>query len=76
MFVKKEINDFYGLMENSWSGGYGVLKQVEKKGREEELMALLEEVFPEYEEAPKDVDVNDFLWFELTEMEGWEDLFD
>lgn len=76
MFIKKEISDFYGLMENSWSGGYEVLKQVEKKGREEELMALLEEIFPEYEETPKDVDVNDFLWFELTETEGWENLFD
>lgn len=62
MKIVKEINDFYALMENSWSGAIDTLKDVEEAGKTDELMELLEETF--YGETPTETQVNDFLWFE------------
>lgn len=62
MEIIKEINDFYALMENSWSGAIDTLKDVEEAGKQEELMELLEETF--YGETPTETQVNDFLWFD------------
>lgn len=62
MEIIKEINDFYALMENSWSGAIDTLKDVEEAGKQDELMELLEETF--YGEIPTETEVNDFLWFE------------
>lgn len=73
---KRKINNFTELLENSWGGGYGTLKQVEKKCRQYELMNLLEERFSGYREPPTDIEVNNFLWYELTKREEWENLFD
>lgn len=62
MEIIKEINDFYALMENSWSGAIDTLKDIIDAGKEDELMELLEETF--YGETPTETQVNDFLWFE------------
>ena len=64
MEVKKEINNFWELKDNSWGGALDTLKDIEKADKEEELMQLLEEVFADKEETPTETDVNDFLWFE------------
>lgn len=63
MEVKKEITDFYELKDNSWSGALDTLKDIEKADKEDELMALLEEVFAD-RETPTETEVNDFLWFD------------
>ena len=76
MFVKRNISTFDELLENSWGGAKSVLKQVEEKNREDELMDLLEEIFPAYEDIPTETQINDFIWFDLEELEGWENLFD
>ena len=62
MEIIKEVSNFYELKENSWSGALDTLKDIENTDKEDELMALLEEVF--MEKTPTETEVNDFLWFE------------
>ena len=38
MWVKKELNGFYDLKENSWSGALDTLQDIENADLEEELM--------------------------------------
>lgn len=70
MIIKKEVNDFYTLKENSWSGALYTLNKIEEEGKEDDLMALLDEIF--YDGADE-TQVNDFLWFDdeyIFEMLG------
>ncbi len=64
MFVKKEIS-FDDLKEICWSGALQNLEEIEEKGKENELMQLLGEVF--FDEIPTEIELNDFLWFENFE---------
>lgn len=61
MEIKKEVG-FEELKNGSWSGAVDTLETVEKNGKEEELMALLQEEF--FGDIPTETAVNDFLWFE------------
>ena len=63
MKVIKEINGFYDLMENSWSGAIDTLKDIENANLEEEFMENLENIYF-LEETPTDTELNDFIWFE------------
>ena len=62
MEVIKDIQNYWELKENSWSGAFDTLKDIENAGKEDELMQFLEEVFAD--ETPTETEVNDFLWFE------------
>lgn len=66
MQVLKELNGFYDVLENSWSGARDVLHEVMEQNREEEAMAIIEEVF--MEGTPTETAVNDFVWFDLADM--------
>lgn len=61
MEIKKEVG-FEELKKGSWSGAVDTLETVEENGKEEELMALLQEEF--FGDIPTETQVNDFLWFE------------
>ena len=63
MQVIKEINGFYDLMENSWSGAIDTLRDIENANLEEEFMENLENVYF-LGETPTDTELNDFIWFE------------
>lgn len=63
MEVIKEINGFYDLMENSWSGAIDTLRDIENANLEEEFMENLENVYF-LGETPTDTELNDFIWFE------------
>lgn len=65
MYIKKEM-DWNAIKENSWAGAVPVCEEVEKQGREDEAMSLIEEVF--YDEIPDETQVNDFIWFDLADM--------
>lgn len=69
-----EINDFIDLKNECWSGALNVLEKVEEKGRESELMDLLEELnsCSPFEDMTQ---LNDFIWFDLENWEGWENLY-
>lgn len=62
MKITSEVTSFHELYEASWSGAKQVLDEIIRQGKEDELMALLEDIF--YEGAT-DVEVNDFIWFEV-----------
>lgn len=63
MEIIKEINGFYDLMENSWSGAIDTLRDIENANLEEEFMENLENVYF-LGETPTDTELNDFIWFE------------
>lgn len=73
MTITREINGFQDLQDNAWSGAVAVLEQVEKKGKEDEVLDLLEEIFFGY--TPTETEVNDFIWFDLENyIEGlWDE---
>ena len=64
MYIKNDM-DFNDLMNNCWSGAVNTLKTIEENGKEDELMAHLEEIFNSYfNNIPTMTEVNDYLWFE------------
>lgn len=70
MYIKNDM-DFNDLMNNCWSGALDTLKKVEEKGKQDELIQHLEEVFETYfDKIPTMTAVNDYLWFD------WENIFE
>ena len=69
MKVTMELDTWQELFRNSWSGAVDTLREIEKQGREEEALDLLEELFdPDvYGEVPSETAVNDYIWFELAD---------
>lgn len=66
MFVKTEINDFNEVAKMAWSGANEVCQEIINQDREEEAMALIEEIF--FDSVPSATELNDFIWFELADM--------
>lgn len=61
MYIKQDM-DFNDLMNNGWSGAVDTLKTIEEHGKEDELMAHLEEQW--LDEVPTMTEINDYLRFE------------
>ena len=58
--IVKEINR-WELKDELWSGGLDTLKAIIENDRLQDLMCLLEELYPE----PVDITtINDLLWFD------------
>ena len=59
------VNDFQELKENSWSGAIPRLNQIEENGKEEEFLALVNELIQCSEQCSwTDTELNDFIWFD------------
>lgn len=71
---KATIETFEQLEDMCWSGALTTLKQVKEKGLEQELMDLLV-MISEGEPFESDTEINDFIWFDLENYEGFEDLW-
>lgn len=69
MFVKTEISTWLELCEMVWSGAKDTLREIEKQGREEEALDILEEIFaPDFwGSVPTDTDINDYIWFDIAD---------
>ena len=69
MFAKVEITDWMELHVMVWSGARDVVLEIERQGREEEALDVLEEIFsPDvWGSIPTDTDVNDYIWFDLAD---------
>ena len=65
MYIKRYV-EWNDIKENAWDGAVQVIEEIEKQGREDEAMSLIEEVF--YDEVPDETDVNDFIWFDIEDM--------
>ena len=58
--IVKEIND-WELKDELWSGALETLETIDENDKMQDLMGLLEDIYPE----PVDITtVNDLLWFE------------
>ena len=65
--IMKEIETFEELQDICWSGALKQLEQVEKKGLEQALIDLLEEL-SDYQPFESETQLNDFIWFELGDL--------
>ena len=61
MIIKREINGFYSLKDELWSGAIQTMETIEEHDMEDEFMDLLDELFPEGEDLTR---LNDFIWFD------------
>ncbi len=59
MLIKKEISSIYDF--HPWSGAKETVNTVIEAHKEDELMHLLEDMFPD---GATETELNDFLWFE------------
>ena len=68
--VAIEKNGWNDYKENAWGGALNTLDEVEKQGREEEAINILEEYMSEdtLGYIPSETEVNDFIWFNLSDI--------
>ena len=70
--VTTNYHGFWQLLENSWSGAVTTLKRVQEEAREDEAMEYIAEYCNMVQDStgapPEDVQVNDFIWFELADI--------
>ena len=53
--------DFDDIYQNSWRGAVDTLNTISNEGKEDELMELLDELYPD---GVDETDLNDFLAYE------------
>ena len=70
MNVIVALNTWQELFDNSWAGARDTLREIKEQGREEEALAILEEIFDTavYGRIPRETEVNDFIWYELADV--------
>lgn len=61
MITVKQNMDFYDILKNAWGQAVAVLKEIEKEGMQNELMAYLEDIFNEGVDI---VELNDLLAYD------------
>ena len=68
MYVKMEVENFWWLENNCWSGALDRLKEIKENGLEDEFMDFLQIMFfYSEEEIPTMTELNDFIWFDCDE---------
>lgn len=65
MEIIKEVNDFYQLKDELWSGALDTMQIIEDNDKQNELMTLLEDIFYEATDLIK---INDYLWFDRDDI--------
>lgn len=53
--------DFDDIYQNSWSRAVDTLNTISNEGKEDDLMELLDELYPD---GVDETELNDFLWFD------------
>ena len=61
MITVKQNMDFYDILKNAWGQAVAVLKEIEKEGMQNELMAYLEDIFNEGVDI---VELNDLISYD------------
>lgn len=69
MFVKVEVDTWMEIRGMVWSGAKDVVLEIEKQGREQEALDILQEIFiPDFwGSIPTDADVNNYIQFYLAD---------
>jgi hypothetical protein len=76
MEVKTEISNIFELQDMAWSGGLETIKGILELDRRnncntnyaERLFSHIEEMFMFDEETPSITSINDYLWFETSDI--------
>lgn len=58
------VNDFQELKNESWSGAIARLDEIEEQGKEDEFLALVNDLISCSENGWTDTQLNDFIWFD------------
>ena len=68
--VAIERDGWYDYKENAWGGAISTLNNIEKQGREYEAVEIIEEYMSEdtLGYIPSETEVNDFIWFNLSDI--------
>ena len=68
--VTVDIDSWYKYKDYAWGEARITLDDVEKQGREEEAMEIIEEYMSEdaLGYIPSATELNDFIWFELSDI--------
>lgn len=69
MKVVVELDTWQEIFHNSWLDAIDTLREIEAQGREEEAMAILEDIFDPavVGRVPSEIEVNDYIGFELAD---------
>ena len=70
MKVTVERDGWYDYKENAWGGAISTLNEVEAQDKENEAVEIIEEYMSEdvLGYIPSDTEVNDFIWFNLSDI--------
>lgn len=60
----KEVYDFNELYNSSWSGAVDTLDTIKENNKEDDLLALINEVLGYYDGGLDRTQLNDYLWFD------------
>ena len=68
--VTVERDGWYDYKENAWGGAISTLNEVAEQGREDEAVDIIEYYFSEDRLGyiPSETEVNDFIWFNLSDI--------
>ena len=61
MRLIREVTQFNELKLTVWSGAVKTLEIIEREGKQDDLMILLDELFSE---GATETELNDYLWFD------------
>ena len=68
----KTYDCFTDLLINSWGGAIAVLKELQQKGLEKEVMITISEYADCFADDLTTTELNDFIWFNLKDqMVSW-----
>ena len=61
MIIIKELNNYWEIKNELWSGGLATYTEIENAGKDEEFNQLIEEL---YQDGIEITNLNDILWFD------------
>lgn len=63
-----EVYDFNELYNSSWGGAVDTLKTIEENEKEDDLLALINDVLSWYDGGLDRTQLNDYLWFDRDDI--------
>ena len=63
-----EVYDFNELYNSSWSGAVDTLKTIKENEKEDDLLALINDVLSCYDGGLDRTQLNDYLWFDREDI--------
>lgn len=64
----KEVYDFNNLVYTSWGGAVDTLDTIREHDKEDDLLALINDILSCYDGGLDRTALNDYLWFDRDEI--------